>query len=160
MSEGSIGATGFEPATSWSQTTRSTKLSYAPEHCSGSLARILISCISQFQRSLVGGSSFSRLVTKICCQSLLNRGDRLAASTGIILHLITANLSDAKIFRFRMRKIESAHTRSRMHRERFRELDSGFLFGVQQIEQRLLLGMIRTCGITRCWSDTAIFFPH
>ena len=26
----SIGATGFEPATSWSQTTRSAKLSYAP----------------------------------------------------------------------------------------------------------------------------------
>ena len=26
-----IGATGFEPATSWSQTKRSTKLSYAPE---------------------------------------------------------------------------------------------------------------------------------
>ena len=25
-----FGATGFEPATSWSQTTRSTKLSYAP----------------------------------------------------------------------------------------------------------------------------------
>jgi hypothetical protein len=25
-----IGATGFEPATLWSQTTRSTKLSYAP----------------------------------------------------------------------------------------------------------------------------------
>ena len=28
-----IGARGFEPPTSWSQTTRSTKLSYAP--CSG-----------------------------------------------------------------------------------------------------------------------------
>jgi hypothetical protein len=27
-----IGVTGFEPATSWSQTTRSTKLSYTP-HC-------------------------------------------------------------------------------------------------------------------------------
>src|SRR3954471_9497579 len=26
----SVGATGFEPATSWSQTTRSTSLSYAP----------------------------------------------------------------------------------------------------------------------------------
>ena len=26
-----LGATGFEPATSWSQTKRSTKLSYAPE---------------------------------------------------------------------------------------------------------------------------------
>jgi hypothetical protein len=25
-----IGVTGFEPATSWSQTTRSTKLSYTP----------------------------------------------------------------------------------------------------------------------------------
>jgi hypothetical protein len=25
-----IGARGFEPPTSWSQTTRSTKLSYAP----------------------------------------------------------------------------------------------------------------------------------
>ena len=28
-----IGATGFEPATFWSQTRRSTKLSYAPEFC-------------------------------------------------------------------------------------------------------------------------------
>jgi hypothetical protein len=27
---GRIGARGFEPPTSWSQTTRSTKLSYAP----------------------------------------------------------------------------------------------------------------------------------
>ena len=27
----SIGATGFEPAAFWSQTRRSTKLSYAPE---------------------------------------------------------------------------------------------------------------------------------
>src|SRR6202035_3373279 len=26
-----IGVTGFEPATSWSQTTRSTKLSYTPD---------------------------------------------------------------------------------------------------------------------------------
>jgi hypothetical protein len=26
-----IGVTGFEPATSWSQTRRSTKLSYTPE---------------------------------------------------------------------------------------------------------------------------------
>ena len=30
-----IGATGFEPATSWSQTTRSTKLSYAPVNPAG-----------------------------------------------------------------------------------------------------------------------------
>jgi hypothetical protein len=30
LSSQGIGATGFEPATSWSQTTRSTKLSYAP----------------------------------------------------------------------------------------------------------------------------------
>lgn len=29
-----VGARGFEPPTSWSQTTRSTKLSYAPK-CSG-----------------------------------------------------------------------------------------------------------------------------
>ena len=28
-----IGATGFEPATSWSQTKRSTELSYAPLIC-------------------------------------------------------------------------------------------------------------------------------
>jgi hypothetical protein len=31
-SEKDVGATGFEPATSWSQTTRSTKLSYAPRY--------------------------------------------------------------------------------------------------------------------------------
>ena len=29
-----VGATGFEPATSWSQTMRSTKLSYAPNNTS------------------------------------------------------------------------------------------------------------------------------
>ena len=28
-----VGATGFEPATSWSQATRSSKLSYAPKSC-------------------------------------------------------------------------------------------------------------------------------
>src|SRR3989475_12058626 len=28
-----VGVTGFEPATSWSQTTRSTKLSYTPLMC-------------------------------------------------------------------------------------------------------------------------------
>ena len=39
-----VGATGFEPATSWSQTTRSTKLSYAPIY----LAR---SCGSQIRPS-------------------------------------------------------------------------------------------------------------
>lgn len=28
-----VGKTGFEPATSWSQTRRSAKLSYFPSHC-------------------------------------------------------------------------------------------------------------------------------
>ena len=32
-----VGATGFEPATSWSQTKRSTKLSYAPDAMLGVL---------------------------------------------------------------------------------------------------------------------------
>ncbi len=32
-SEEVVGVTGFEPATSWSQTRRSTKLSYTPRDC-------------------------------------------------------------------------------------------------------------------------------
>ena len=35
----SIGATGFEPAALWSQTTRSTKLSYAPPYRERIVAR-------------------------------------------------------------------------------------------------------------------------
>ena len=37
----------------------------------------------------------------------------------VITHLIVANFSDSKVFRVRMRKIETTHARSRMHRKRF-----------------------------------------
>jgi hypothetical protein len=44
MSDQVVGARGFEPPTSWSQTTRSTKLSYAP-HVARSLPRTIPSRI-------------------------------------------------------------------------------------------------------------------
>src|SRR6266540_6487828 len=44
-----VGARGFEPPTSWSQTTRSTKLSYAPNRAK-SLSRFGVLRIRKFNR--------------------------------------------------------------------------------------------------------------
>src|SRR6266516_495921 len=56
-----IGVTGFEPATSWSQTTRSTKLSYTPQ-CSpdpiscAAIQRIPKVCVAAWLSLKNGGS--------------------------------------------------------------------------------------------------------
>ena len=47
-----------------------------------------------------------------------------------------------------------------MHGKRFGQLDAGVPFRVKQIEQRSLLRVIRARGITRRWSDAAIFFAQ
>src|SRR4029453_6999194 len=40
-----VGARGFEPPTSWSQTTRSTKLSYAPKSLNFNCLSLTINCL-------------------------------------------------------------------------------------------------------------------
>ena len=67
-----VGATGFEPATSWSQTKRSTKLSYAPKdrpsgdyydriERSGKEIRRKLKTIHRRQSIVVAAQAISRL---------------------------------------------------------------------------------------------------
>jgi hypothetical protein len=45
-----VGAAGFEPATSWSQTKRSTKLSYAPTRTPQEYRPVQAPCNDNFNR--------------------------------------------------------------------------------------------------------------
>ena len=59
-----VGVTGFEPATSWSQTTRSTKLSYTPEPDENTasakiLSHMFISPLTRIKARKTGGKQKS-----------------------------------------------------------------------------------------------------
>ena len=150
---------------SWSQTTRSTKLSYAPN----------------MQRVVYHGFSFSRIwgahAARDCDwrprQSLLLRVQRLPqirresffhcgygfVSPGRVINcLIASDLPDPEIFRFRMRKIEPAHAGAGMHRKRLRQFHPCVVLCIEQIKERSFLGVIWTGWITGSGPDAAIFF--
>src|SRR5204862_7791534 len=103
-------------------------------------------------------SSFFWLVPKIRGQAFFDLGNRRACARGIVFYLVARDFTDPEIFRFRMRKIKSAHTRTWMHRERFRELDAEVFLRLEQTEQRTFLRMIVTRRITGGGSNSAISF--
>ena len=105
-----IGARGFEPPTSWSQTTRSTKLSYAPNRAE-SLPRFISSCIYRW----IQASPCHNSLAQIRREPFFHCGYGFVSPGRVINCLIASNLSDAEIFRFRMRKIEPAHAGAGMH---------------------------------------------
>src|SRR6476620_5374993 len=93
-----VGARGFEPPTSWSQTTRSTKLSYAPNmqpivyhgfcsRASGERTR-LACCDWRPRQSLVF------LLPQIRCEPFFHCGYGFVSPGRIINCLIACNLSD------------------------------------------------------------------
>src|SRR5476651_1469400 len=138
-----VGVTGFEPATSWSQTRRSTKLSYTPprvmlitsihrahaENCKRPVAaatalptklhparcaRLTTSRRPAHPESCLNG------VAQVGAQPFFHHGKIDIFSFCIVLQLIASNLADCEIFRLGMRKIKPANARARMHRKRFR----------------------------------------
>src|SRR5215467_16327060 len=57
-----------------------------------------------------------------------------------------------------MSEVKTAHARSRPHRKRLRNLNSGICFYIEQMPERPFLGVIRTCRITCCRPNAPIFF--
>ena len=105
-------------------------------------------------------SMTSRLVTKVRGEASFDLLHRAVGARGIIFHLVTSDLADTKIFRLRMRKVESADAGSRIHCEGLGELDPTNLLRIKQSEQRPLFRMIRAGRVTRGGSDAAIFLVH
>jgi len=56
-----------------------------------------------------------------------------------------------------MRKVETAHGRRGQHGERIGEDHAGVPVGRQQLEERTLLGVVRTGGIARRRADALVF---
>ncbi len=75
----------------------------------------------------------------------------------IILHLVAADFSDAKIFRLGMREVKSADGTGGPHGETFGQLDARVPFHVEQLPQSALLGVVGAGGITGGGTDAAIF---
>jgi hypothetical protein len=146
LSEVHVGARGFEPPTSWSQTTRSTKLSYAPkskiitticsiahlacwpvcrslcENLAGSPAgdcRFLTANPTRGGLAAFAPRGYAQqlLVPQIGCEAFFDCRERFASSRCVIGRLIAPDLTDTEIFCLRMRKIKPADTRTGVHRE-------------------------------------------
>src|SRR5262245_40528205 len=79
-------------------------------------------------------------------------------SPRVIFDLISPDLAEGEIFRFRVREIQAADRTGRRHRERFSQMNARVLFGLQQIEERSFLGVIWLRRIAGSGPDAAITF--
>ncbi len=86
--------------------------------------------------------------------------DRHALARGIVLDLVALDLADAEIKTLRTAKIKPGDRRAGPHRKILGQLDACGVLGVEQLEQRRLLGVIRLRGIAGRWADTLIFFQN
>ena len=149
-----------------SQTTRSTKLSYAPN-----MQRVVYhgfcsraSGERSPRRPAIGGlanrsSCFvSNVLPQIRREPFFHCGYGFASPGRVINCLIASDLPDPEIFRIRMRKIEPAHAGAGMHRKRLRQFHPCVVLCIEQIKERSFLGVIGTGWITGGGPDAAIFF--
>src|ERR1051326_59232 len=97
-------------------------------------------------------------IGKIRCQPSLRLRDAHSLPAGIILHLISANLSHTEVDRFWMGEVPSADRGGRPHGVALGKLDAGAASDVEHLEQTPLLGVIGTSGISRSGTDPAVLF--
>src|SRR6185295_5390772 len=90
-----------------------------------------------------------RVVTQVRRKPALHLLHGHALAPGIVLDLVAVDLADVEVARFGVGEIPAAHGRRRIHRVRLGELDACLFFGIQQLPQFRLLGVIRARGVTR-----------
>src|SRR5579872_1484114 len=73
-----------------------------------------------------------RIVIQILAEPALDFVNVHGFALTIVNDLITLDLSENEIARFRVREVKAAHARSRPHRKRFRELHSGIRLYIEQ----------------------------
>ena len=66
---------------------------------------------------------------------------------GIVFHLILVYATQVEIVCFRVGEIETANRGPRIHRPRFRQLNASRLFRIQNVPQRVLLGVVGLAGV-------------
>src|SRR2546423_441970 len=69
--------------------------------------------------------------------------DANAFARCVIARLVFADFANPEILRLGMRKIKAAHARAGMHGEGLGQPDAGLLFGVEQLEDGPLFGVVR-----------------
>src|SRR5271170_8027657 len=82
--------------------------------------------------------------------------DAKALARGVILDLIALDLADAEIEAFGMTEIKPGHGRAWPHRKAFGERHAGGVLGIEQPEQRRLLGVIGLRRIAGRGADALI----
>jgi hypothetical protein len=107
-----------------SQTTRSTKLSYAPNMQRVFTTDSGLAHLGSGRRgdprlaaSPIVSCFVSNLLPQIRREPFLNGWHRFASACRVIHNLIASDLPDPEIFRIGMRKIEAADAGARMHRK-------------------------------------------
>src|SRR4029077_15042522 len=69
--------------------------------------------------------------------------DRYALAVRVVVELVAPDPSEAEIRRLRVPEVVAADRRARPHRERLGQADPGPRCGVQELEERPLLGVVR-----------------
>ena len=86
-------------------------------------------------------------------QPALGFRDAPALARGVVLDLVALDLADAEIEAFGMAEIKPRYRRARPHRIAFGQLHAGGVLGIEQREQRRLLGVIGLRGIAGRGAD-------
>src|SRR5438045_1181535 len=104
------------------------------------------------------GGVASRIVIEIRPKPPLDFLERHSLAQVIVKHLIAADFADGKIFRLRMRKIESADTAAGPHCKILREDDPGVFLHIEEFPEQALLRMVGASRVSGGGTNPAILF--
>src|SRR6516162_7093150 len=99
-----------------------------------------------------------RVIVQVLPQPSFDFGLAHYFALGVVGNLVTVDLAQTEITRFRMSEIKATHARSGPHRKRLRDLNSCIRPDIEQMPECALLCVIRARGVTRCRPDATIFF--
>src|SRR5579872_625839 len=100
---------------------------------------------------------FRRIVVQVLPEPALDLCHTHSLTLVIVSDLIAVDLTETKISRFRMGKVESTYARAGPHCERLRNQHSGIRLHIKQTPERTLLGVIWACWIPRSRPNASIF---
>ena len=101
-------------------------------------------------------SFFIRVVAEDWCEPLLSLIELLSLATGIVLHLVTADLLHGEVVCIRVSKVEATDRAGWVHGERLGQLDTCLLFDLHQIPHSSLLCVIWLRWVARSGSDALV----
>src|SRR3954466_2973495 len=98
----------------------------------------------------------SAVIVQVRSQPTLDVLHIHALPARIILHLVSLDLADTEVLGLRPPEVVPAHRRSGEHSEALRQGDTHLGFGVEQVEEQALFGVIGTRRIARRGPDALI----